>query len=206
MSVCSLPTLRVWREKQAREAASPQPPRALPLIVTTNTLMEAAMEDEMLTEESCGGAGGGAASSSGGEGGGGGAGGGGGGGWTVGAAVAANPFVSLEMLQSGTLGEGEGRGGRDCSRAREGRRTPEGVSGLGMPCSHMLPSFHRSTSVTSHYADYGNNFCMASQETMCTERTHGLLATSWSVLVLVALRLLPREPSGLGGPPSQGGA
>lgn len=107
--------LRVWREKQAREAASPQPPRALPLIVTTNTFMEASMEDEMLTEDSCcRGAGGRAAlSSEGGKGGGaaGGAGAGGEGGWAVGAAVAANPFVSLEMLQSGTLGEGELRSG-----------------------------------------------------------------------------------------------
>ena len=59
---------------------------ALPLITTTNTFMEAAMEDELLTE----------IQSSSGEkqyk-------------WTAEVPVRANPFVSLEMMQSGTLGE-----------------------------------------------------------------------------------------------------
>jgi hypothetical protein len=53
-------------------------PAKMPLIVTANTYMEAVMEQEVLHD---------------------------GGRWRVAAQVMANPFLSLELLQSGTLGE-----------------------------------------------------------------------------------------------------
>ena len=55
----------------------------LPLIVTANTYIEAAMEDELLTEPQDS-----AATK-----------------WTAMAPIQANPFVSLEIMQSGTLGK-----------------------------------------------------------------------------------------------------
>lgn len=84
----------------AAAAARPAPP--LSLVVTSNTFAEAMLEDEVLTEPLGAGHDGAGPSGS--------AGGGGGGAWKQVCAVSANPFVSLELMQSGTLGKLLGAG------------------------------------------------------------------------------------------------
>lgn len=77
-------------------AIAPRPAPPLSLVVTSNTFAEAMLEDEVLTEPLGAGRDGAGPSGS--------AGGGGGGAWKQVCAVSANPFVSLELMQSGTLG------------------------------------------------------------------------------------------------------